>query len=48
MRIIHDTDTGVDQSLQGQINALAAMYEAGNITKKQYNDLVYALRNPGR
>lgn len=48
MRIIHDTETGVDQSLQGRINALAAMYEAGNITKKQYTDLVYALRNPGK
>ena len=48
MRIVHDSETGVDQSLQGRINALEAMYEAGNITKKQYSDLVYALKNPGR
>ena len=48
MRIVHDSETGVDQSLQGSINALDAMYEAGNITKKQYSDLVYALKNPGR
>lgn len=35
-------------STQGQLMALDAMYEAGNITKKQYSDLMYALKNPGK
>lgn len=35
-------------STQGQLMALDAMYEAGNITKKQYSDLTYALKNPGK
>ena len=48
MRIVHDAETVVDHSLQGRINELEAMYEAGNITKKQYSDLVYALKNPSR
>lgn len=36
------------RTASGQVMALEAMYENGNITKKQYSDLVYALRNPGR
>ena len=36
------------RSNSGQIMALEAMYENGNITKKQYTDLVYALKNPGK
>lgn len=35
-------------STSGQIMALEAMYENGNITEKQYKDLVYALKNPGK
>lgn len=35
-------------STQGQLMALESMYENGNITKKQYSDLVYALKNPGK
>ena len=35
-------------STQGQILALDAMYENGNITKKEHTNLVYALKNPGR
>ena len=35
-------------STQGQLMALESMYENGNITKKQYGDLVYALKNPGK
>lgn len=31
-----------------QIQALAAMRDEGNITQKQYSDLVYAIRNPNR
>lgn len=40
--------TGNARTTSGQVMALEAMYENGNITKKQYSDLVYALRNPGR
>ena len=35
-------------STQGQILALDAMYENGNITKQEHTNLVYALKNPGR
>ena len=35
-------------STQGQILALDAMYENGNITKKEHTNLVYALKNPSR
>ena len=35
-------------STQGQIMALDAMYENGNITKQEHTNLVYALKNPGR
>lgn len=35
-------------STQGQLMALESMYENGNITKKQYSDLAYALKNPGK
>ena len=35
-------------STQGQIMALDAMYENGNITKREHTNLVYALKNPGR
>ena len=35
-------------STQGQLMALESMYKNGNITKKQYSDLVYALKNPGK
>ena len=35
-------------STQGQLMGLESMYENGNITKKQYSDLVYALKNPGK
>lgn len=35
-------------STSGQIMALEAMYENGNITERQYKDLVYALKNPGK
>lgn len=36
------------RTTSGQIMALEAMYENGNITKKQYSDLVYAVKNPGK
>lgn len=35
-------------STQGQILALDAMYENGNITKQEHTNLVNALKNPGR
>ena len=35
-------------STQGQIMALDAMYENGNITKQEHTNLVNALKNPGR
>lgn len=35
-------------STQGQILALDAMYENGNITKQEHTNLVYALKNPSR
>lgn len=36
------------RTTSGQVMALEAMYENGNITKKQYSDLVYAVKNPGK
>lgn len=36
------------RTASGQVMALEAMYENGNITKKQYSDLVYAVKNPGK
>ena len=36
------------RTTSGQMMALEAMYENGNITKKQYSDLVYAVKNPGK
>lgn len=36
------------RTTSGQVKALEAMYENGNITKKQYSDLVYAVKNPGK
>lgn len=35
-------------TVAGQLAALEAMYESGNITKTQYAGLVYAVKNPGR
>lgn len=40
--------TKASHNTAGRIMALEAMYESGNITRQQYSDLVYALRNPGK
>ena len=39
---------GVGSSVNDRVLALEAMYEAGNITLKQKNDLIYALKNPSK
>lgn len=39
---------GVGSSVNDRVLAIEAMYEAGNITLKQKNDLIYALKNPSK
>ena len=47
-RALNEATEFAGSSTTMQIQALAAMRDEGNITQKQYSDLVYAIRNPNR
>ena len=47
-RALNEAQQFAGSSTTMQIQALAAMRDEGNITQKQYSDLVYAIRNPNR
>ena len=40
--------TTVGSSVSDRVTAIEAMYEAGNITESQKNNLIYALKNPSK